>query len=180
MLGLWSGSLSASEESEEELASGGVGVRRLMWCTELLLRRLGISMVSSYRLLEKKVLLDAVSGVVGVLGACRDGGGLRSRGFSLCSSGAPTLVDDRFNGPKFRGGKLSGCRCFRVWILLSVLLSSMSEELYDELYELFLALGFRCTFVGSGRTGMEMSPVEVLWMLVASRPFRTVFRFSVK
>jgi hypothetical protein len=44
--------------------------------------------------------------------------------------------------------------------------------------ELFLALGFRCTLVGSGITGIVILPVEL--PLEPSKLLRAVFFFSIK
>lgn len=66
--------------------------------------------MSSYWLLEKKELLDAVIGVVGVFATCREGGRLISRRLEL-----PLLVGfgavGKFNGPIFKGGNRRGSRC---------------------------------------------------------------------
>lgn len=111
ILGFWSISLIPSDESVE-LASG-VGVRRCVPCTVLLLLNEGMSIVSSYRVFEKKALRDAVIGVDGVLGSSRDGGGLESSPTSLESGyqeSFPTL--GMLSGPRLIGGRLKGCRFF--------------------------------------------------------------------
>lgn len=104
-----SGSMRIMDDSDEP-PSGGVGVSPCATCTELLLRRGGKSMVSSKWFLEKKVLLDAVIGVVGVLGSWRDGGGLRSRSTELSFFLSRLGM---LRGPRLMGGRLRGCRFLR-------------------------------------------------------------------
>ena len=78
----------------------------------MLLLSEGNSGVSSCRLLEKKVLLDAVIGVVGVFGICRDGGGLKFRSTLLCSCNAAILFAvGVLRGPRLIGGRRNGCKC---------------------------------------------------------------------
>jgi hypothetical protein len=71
-------------------------------------------MVSSYRLLEKKALFEAVIGVVGVLGSCREGGGLKSRpaGRAGGGIGGAFIELGKLIGAKFIGGRLRGCKLF--------------------------------------------------------------------
>lgn len=76
-LGLLVGFLDkASNDSDELVPSAPDALSRRAWWTVLLLRRLK-SDLSSCRFLEKKELLDAVMGVVGVFAVIRDGGGLK-------------------------------------------------------------------------------------------------------
>jgi hypothetical protein len=90
--------------------------------------------------LEKKALFDAVIGVVGVLGNCRDGGGLRSRWTASCSlEEEPFPRLGIFRGPKLIGGRLSGWRLF---LLDGVAGFSVSIFVLG-MKELFLALGLR-------------------------------------
>jgi len=111
MLGFWSTSLRTIDESVE--LAPGVGVRRCVIFTVLLLLNEGISTMSSYRLLEKNVLRDAVMGVDGVLGISRDGGGLRSLSSVLCSGNQDSLpTTGILSGPRLIGGRLKGCRLF--------------------------------------------------------------------
>jgi hypothetical protein len=132
-------------------------------------------MVSSYRLLEKNELFEAVSGVVGVLGICLDGGGLKSRlgrSWLCCDEPFPTL--GIFNGPRLIGGSVRGCRLF----LPDGVLGFSSFVLVTGTKELFLALGLRCTLIGSGRTGIVMLPVELACAFIVSCPFKPDFFLS--
>lgn len=59
--------------------------------------------------MEKKALFDAVMGVVGVRGSCRDGGGLKSRpAAGGCGSGGTFIELGRLIGAKLMGGRLKG------------------------------------------------------------------------
>lgn len=116
MLDLVFKSLKTSEESVEDVvASGMLGVRR-WWdrCVEVLLRMDGSgSMLSSYRDFAKNELFDAVIGVVGVLGSCRETGGLMFRSFLPCSCNAATFAAvGMLNGRRFKGGSRRGSRFF--------------------------------------------------------------------
>ena len=171
MFGLSLASRKLDEESEESSSAGAGLARRAPWM-ELLLRRGGSSIVSSYRLLAKKELFDAVMGVVGVFGSVRDAGGLRARCDEVW---LPTLdVAGKFKGPMLRGGSRSGSSCRFDFVVFS------SSVAIAEAYELFLTADLCGPFMGSGSTGMEMLPVELLWMLVESTAFRLVFFFSIK
>jgi hypothetical protein len=81
---------------------------RCVRCTELLLLSDGSSTVSSYLFLEKKVLRDAVIGVVGVLGNCLDGGGLMLRSAETRSFDVFLLRFGMLSGPRLMGGRLRG------------------------------------------------------------------------
>lgn len=74
--------LAASSDSEE-LGSSLSGLSCRVGCMELVLLMDGKSTLSG-RFLEKNVVLDAVIGVVGVLGIIFEGGGLRSRSGWSC------------------------------------------------------------------------------------------------
>lgn len=176
MLLLWSRSLKPNDESVE-LLSAGVGERRTWW-TELLLLSDGNSGVSPCRLLEKNELLDAVIGVVGVLGSCLEGGGLNVllRALPDSCSAAILLVVGVLNGPKLMGGNLKGCKCFLPWGV--PLFSASKPTLVGT--KLFRALGLRWSLVGSGNTGMEILPVELELFPKASMLLKAVFFFSIK
>ena len=118
------------------------------------------------------MLLDAVIGVVGVFGIGREGGGLNPRLCSLPEAPCPRF--GIFRGAKLIGGRLNGWRFFLWAGVLGFSLSAFAVGMK----ELFLALGLRWSLVGSGCTGMEMLPVELLWILAASRPFKPDFFFS--
>lgn len=160
MLGLGASpsSLRSSDDPGDELASGGVGVIRCVRCTELLLLRDGSSAVSSYRFLEKKVLRDAVIGVVGVFGNCRERGGLMLRSAGTCSLDALLLKFGILRGPRLMGGRLKGCKFF----LLEGVPGFSVSWFAVFINELCRALDLRWVFVGSGCTGIEMLPVELL------------------
>lgn len=116
MLDLVSKSLKTSEESVEDVvASGMLGVRR-WWdrCAEVLLLMDGSgSIASSYRDFAKKELFEAVIGVVGVLGSCREAGGLMFRLSLPFSCNAATLAAvGMLNGRRFKGGSRRGSRLF--------------------------------------------------------------------
>ena len=83
---------------------------------ELLLRRcLLYSCWSWWLLFEKKLALDAVIGVLGVLLAARFGGGVTFRS-STSAEGAGNdeirLLKGVPSGSRFKGGSLSGCKFF--------------------------------------------------------------------
>lgn len=75
----------------------------------LLLRREGNWIISSYRVCEKKVLLEAVIGVVGVLGT-RMGLELERSSFARLDLTVVGIV----SGPRFSGGRVRGTSCFLV------------------------------------------------------------------
>jgi len=98
-------------DSEELVVSSALGLSKRVWCTELLLRGIGMAATSSKRLLEKKLLLEAVIGVVGVLACFRVGGGVDFPISELCSCNAAILAAvGVLKGPRFNGGRLRGCR----------------------------------------------------------------------
>lgn len=68
-------------------------------------------------------------------------------------------------GARFRGGSVKGCKCFLDWLVC------FSSWLVVAI-ELFLALGRRLGFAGSGRDGSEILPVELLCMLRVSTELR--------
>jgi hypothetical protein len=71
------------------------------------------SMLSSYRDFAKNELFDAVIGVVGVLGSCREAGGLMARLSLPCSCNAATFAAvGMLNGRRFKGGSRKGSRLF--------------------------------------------------------------------
>lgn len=97
-----------------ELSFCSVPPRR--FTAELLLRRcLPKSYPLWYPLPEKKLVFEAVMGVLGVLLAARFGGGVRVR-LSTSSEGAANeemrLLTGVSRGSKFNGGSLMGCRSF--------------------------------------------------------------------
>jgi hypothetical protein len=174
MLGLWSLSLIASDESVE-LASG-VGVRWWVLCTVLLLLSDGISIVSSYRLLEKNALRDAVMGVVGVLGSIREGGGLEFSTISLESGWYGSLATlGMLSGPKLMGGRLKGWRFF----LCDGVVGFSTSAPIGRLKGLFLALGFLWILEDSMCTGVDMLAAELLCILLVSRLLSPDFFLSI-
>lgn len=73
----------------------------------------GNGSVSSYRDFAKNELFDAVIGVVGVLGSCREAGGLMFRLSLPCSCNAATFAAvGMLNGRRFKGGSRRGSRLF--------------------------------------------------------------------
>jgi hypothetical protein len=94
--------------------SGGSKARKLK--AELLLRKcLAASYCSELLLLEKKLALDAVMGVLGVLFVARFGGGVVARS-STSADGTGNadilLLNGVPSGSKFKGGSLIGCKFF--------------------------------------------------------------------
>lgn len=68
---------------------------------------------SPKRVFAKKELFEAVMGVVGVLGSCREAGGLMGRSALPFSCSAATLAAvGMFNGPRLNGGNRRGSRLF--------------------------------------------------------------------
>lgn len=106
-------------KDSEELPAPPEALSTRLWCTVLLLRSGGRSVLSSCRCLEKKELFDAVMGVVGVFAMMRDGGGLRFLSECPCSCSAATLAAVvGLRGPTIRGGRLMPGGCFFVWALV--------------------------------------------------------------
>jgi hypothetical protein len=162
---------AATIDSDELVASAANGLPERPWWIELLLRKL-LSGFSSC-LLEKKLLFDAVIGVVGVF-VFLLGGGLRLRSDGPCSWRAATFAAvGVLSGPRVIGGSRRGCRFFLCGIaaFLSV---SVLRGCID-----FLALGFRCTFSEAlVDTGPVMLAVELLWILLVSKA-KVDFRLSM-
>lgn len=100
-------------DSDEMLRSTPVGLRGLAF-TVLLLRTICFSGSRSVRPREKNELLDAVIGVVGVLGMILWGGGLS---FPSSSAGRAAIFDvvGVLRGPRFNGGKLRGANDDFFW-----------------------------------------------------------------
>jgi hypothetical protein len=141
----------------DELASAGEGLSGLTRCIVLLLRRVLKSILSSGRFLEKKLLFDAVIGVVGVLIICR-AGGLILRSDELCPCRAAIFSTvGALKGPRAIGGRRNGCRLFPVPFCSALVLA------ID-----FLVLAFLLTFAGGSVTLPDILPVELLCMLLAS------------
>lgn len=94
------------KDSDEMLRSTPVGLPDLAF-TVLLLRTTCFSGSLSARPREKNELLDAVIGVVGVLGMILWGGGLS---FPSSSAGRAAIFDvvGVLRGPRFNGGRLRG------------------------------------------------------------------------
>ena len=131
---------------------------RICW-VELLLRRGASSVFSSTPFLEKKELFDAVIGVVGVFGICREGGGLRFRSGRHCSWRAAILAAvGVLRGPTVMGGRRNGWRFFFCCDEFPFL--SISRACAPCV--VFLTLSLRCTLAGSGAGGIEILPVELL------------------
>jgi len=98
---------------------------------ELLLRKfLSASCDSCLKLLEKKLALEAVIGVLGVLFAARLGGGVVLRS-STSADGAGKdeilLLKGVPSGSRFKGGSLIGCRFFLFCCIVGVLSASDPE-----------------------------------------------------
>lgn len=161
----------ATMDSDELVASAANGLSERPWWTELLLRKL-LSGFSSC-LLEKKLLFDAVIGVVGVF-VFLDGGGLRLRSEEPCSWRAAILAAvGVLSGPRVIGGSRRGWRFF---LCEAAFLSISPLEVCIDLR----ALGFRCTFTEvSVDCGPVILPVELLWMLLVSNA-KVDFLLSVK
>ena len=106
--------LSAVNDSAELVASTAVGLSRLpVRCTELLLRRCCTMVRSSALPVVKKLVFDAVMGVVGVFAICLVGGGDRFLSEKPCSWSAAILAAvGVLSGPNVIGGSRSGCRFF--------------------------------------------------------------------
>ena len=97
------------------VSSRAVGVLRKLYAELLLRRCFRCSYWSCWVVLEKKVTLDAVIGVLGVLLVERFGGGVRLRS-STSAEGAGKeenrLLKGVPSGRRFNGGSLIGCRFF--------------------------------------------------------------------
>jgi hypothetical protein len=108
----------------------GSAARKLY--AELLLRIcFSNSLLSRGPLLEKKLALDAVIGVLGVLLTARFGGGVTLRS-STSAEGAGNdemrLLNGVPRGSKFNGGNLIGCRFFLVECCATGVLSGSDPE----------------------------------------------------
>lgn len=109
---LWSPFFTAVNDSDELTGSGTGGVSRLNRCTELLLLRCWMSLLSSGRDL-KNMPFDAVMGVVGVFGICLAGVGETFLSDEACSCSAAILAAvGVLSGPSVMGGSRRGCRVF--------------------------------------------------------------------
>src|SRR3569833_790637 len=154
-------------DSDELVGSAARGLSiRVWWMDELLRRWIG-SVRSSWRFLEKKELLDAVIGVVGVLAVCRVGGGLRflSAGPGTCCWRAATLAAvGVLSEPRVMGGNLNDRRNNKDCATLPFLSSSRVV-----FWPALRVLDRRWTFTGGGsKTGCpERLPEELLLILLA-------------
>jgi hypothetical protein len=102
---------ATTTDSEELVFSAAAGLPARPWWTELLLR--GLGSLSSALFLEKKLLFEAVMGVLGVLAICLVGGGLRCRSVKPWSWSAAILAAvGVLRGPRVMGGNRRGCRLF--------------------------------------------------------------------
>jgi hypothetical protein len=146
----------AVSDSDELVASSFARLPERVWWIELLLLNGGSSVLSSDLCREKKELLEAVIGVVGVFGIWRDGGGLRPRSDRACSWRAAILAAvGVLNGPRVRGGRRSD------WFFLPCGTAGPFLSI-SRPCDVFLVLRVLWTLAGSGAGGIEMLPVELL------------------
>jgi hypothetical protein len=118
------------------------------------------SRASSKRVFAKKELFEAVMGVVGVLGSCREAGGLMGRSAVPFSCSAATLAAvGMFNGPRFSGGNRRGSRLFLTCVFFfSSVLAAGGAWFVD------LRLDLRCSLTVSTAVGGGTLVVGLLWL----------------
>lgn len=125
---------------------------------------------------EKNELFEAVIGVVGVLEVIRAGVGLLSCPWS-CKAAILAAVG-MLSGPRFRGGRLRGCRLFLEAAPLGFCSASDGGAPMVFLELCFRALGLRWSLVTGSKTGaLDRLPVELLLTLLVSSPWVDL-RFS--
>jgi hypothetical protein len=159
-------------DSEELVVSGADGLSRRPRCMELLLRSRAASDASSTSFSEKKLLFEAVMGVVGVFVAClaRDGLAFLSDDPCSCMAAIFTAVGVP-SRPSVIGGRRDGSRFFLDWGADGFLSrSDLDEGACTDLRSPGLLGGS----LGGNR---DRLPVELLRMLLASKA-RLDFRLS--